>query len=62
MTATLDVHYPELLALLKSERPLKRMGDRRDLKIAVVYFLSDAGAYTTGADPLITGGLHLGKI
>ena len=62
MTAALGVQYPELLALFKSEPPLKRMGDRRDLKTAVVHFLSDAGAYTTGADLLITGGLHLGKI
>ncbi|KAI9874895.1 MAG: hypothetical protein M1830_009149 [Pleopsidium flavum] len=62
MTLGLGVQYSELLALFESEPPLKRMGDRRDLKAAVVHYLSDASSYTTGSDLLITGGLHLGHI
>ncbi|KAI9871148.1 MAG: hypothetical protein M1830_003262 [Pleopsidium flavum] len=62
MTLGLGVQYPELLALFESEPPLKRMGDRRDLKAAVVHYLSDASSYTTGSDLLVTGGLHLGHI
>jgi len=62
MTLGLGVQYPELLALFEWEPPLKRMGDRRDLKAAVVHYLSDAASYTTGSDLLITGGLHLGHI
>lgn len=62
MTADLGVQYPEIIALFEKEPPLKRMGDRRDLKTPVILLLSEAGAYTTGSDLLITGGLHLGKI
>ena len=38
---------------------LKRMGDRTDLKGAAVYLLSDASAYMTGSEMIITGGLHV---
>ncbi|KAF1817168.1 putative short-chain dehydrogenase [Eremomyces bilateralis CBS 781.70] len=38
---------------------MKRMGDRTDLKGAAVYLLSDASAYMTGSEMLITGGLHV---
>jgi sorbose reductase len=40
---------------------MKRMGDRTDLKGACVYLLSDASAYHTGDDLLITGGMHAGR-
>ncbi|KAK4899875.1 hypothetical protein LTR28_001469, partial [Elasticomyces elasticus] len=48
MTAGLGVQYPEIVALFESEPPMKRMGDRCDLKTPVVHLLSDAAAYTTG--------------
>lgn len=38
---------------------VKRMGDRTDLKGAAVYLLSDASAFMTGSEMLITGGLHV---
>ncbi|KAI9811868.1 MAG: hypothetical protein M1827_005219 [Pycnora praestabilis] len=62
MTAGLGKQYPELLELFQTAAPLNRMGDRTDLKAGVVHLLSEAGAYTTGNDLLITGGLHLGRI
>lgn len=42
--------------------PLRRMGDRSDLKGAVVYLLSDASAYQTASDILVTGGIHAGRL
>jgi sorbose reductase len=53
---------PELVQIFKDEPPMKRMGDRTDLKGAAVYLLSNASAYMTGGEMLITGGLHTGKI
>jgi len=41
---------------------MKRIGNPNDVTPAAVYLLSDASAYTTGADILITGGLHAGRI
>jgi NAD(P)-dependent dehydrogenase (short-subunit alcohol dehydrogenase family) len=41
---------------------MKRMADRVDLKGAAVFLLSDASAYMTSADLLITGGMHAGRI
>jgi NAD(P)-dependent dehydrogenase (short-subunit alcohol dehydrogenase family) len=40
---------------------MKRMGDKTDLKGAVVYLLSNASAYMTGGELLITGGMHAGR-
>jgi len=53
---------PELIKVFSDEPPMKRMGSRTDLKGAAVYLLSDASAYMTGGEMLITGGLHAGKI
>ena len=52
---------PGLVSLFASEPPMKRIGDRTDLKGAAVYLLSDASAYMTGAELLVTGGLHVGR-
>jgi len=41
---------------------MRRMADRTDLKGAVVYLLSDASAYQTSEDMLITGGIHAGRL
>lgn len=58
---TLDIAdtRPELAQIFVTEPPMKRMGDRTDLKGAAVYLLSDASAYMTGGELLITGGMHV---
>jgi len=62
MTRELELQDPEKTSVFKSAAPMKRMGDRRDLKGIVGYLLTDAAAYTTGADIEVTGGLHAGRI
>jgi sorbose reductase len=62
MTKNLVKIYPHLVEAFEREPPMKRMGDRRDLKLAVVGLLGEGGGYTTGTDISITGGLHLGHI
>lgn len=62
MTKSLREQHPHLVELMHSAPPLKRIGNRNDLTGTVVYLLSDAAAYTTGADILVTGGLHAGRI
>lgn len=46
----------------KTGPPLKRIGTRADLKGITAYLLSDAAAYTTGADYLVDGGMTSGRI
>ncbi|KAM5387026.1 hypothetical protein ACJZ2D_000319 [Fusarium nematophilum] len=46
---------PGLVEIFHSEPPMKRMGDRLDLKGAAVFLLSDASAYMTSSDMLIDG-------
>lgn len=53
---------PKLGEVFNSEPPMKRMADRADLKGAAVYLLSDASAYMTSGEMLITGGLHAGQV
>jgi len=60
MTLDLAREIPGLAAIQTGDPPMKRMGDRSDLKGAAVYLLSDASAYMTGGEILITGGLHAG--
>lgn len=62
MTKALEAQLPHLIDLFHSAPAMKRMGRRRDIVGAATYFLSEASAYTTGADVLITGGLHGGRI
>ncbi|KIW89330.1 uncharacterized protein Z519_10184 [Cladophialophora bantiana CBS 173.52] len=62
MTKGLALTRPELLTVFKSAPPMGRIGDRTDLKGIVGYLLSDAAAYTTGADVLVTGGVHAGQL
>ena len=59
MLASLGVKNPKLFKRFESDPPIKRMGNRLDLKLPVVHLLSDGAGYTTGSDLLITGGLHL---
>ncbi|KAJ5249119.1 hypothetical protein N7468_000570 [Penicillium chermesinum] len=42
--------------------PMRRLSTQNDLTGAVIYLLSDAARFTTGADIPITGGLHVGTI
>ncbi|RFU34864.1 hypothetical protein B7463_g1440, partial [Scytalidium lignicola] len=61
MTLAISDTRPGLAQIFVNEPPMRRMGDRSDLKGACVYLLSDASAYHTGDDMLITGGLHAGR-
>ena len=60
MTLAISDTRPGLAKIFVDDPPMKRMGDRTDLKGAAVYLLSDASAYMTGGELLITGGLHAG--
>jgi sorbose reductase len=62
MTAKVALQSPRLLELFSEAPPMKRIGERTDLIGAAIYLLSEASAYTTASDMLITGGLHAGRI
>lgn len=62
MTLALAKARPELGKVFNTEPPMKRMGDRTDLKAASVYLLSDASAYMTSSEMTITGGVHAGRV
>ncbi|KAH7163511.1 hypothetical protein B0J13DRAFT_580592 [Dactylonectria estremocensis] len=62
MTLDLCNKYPFLGDIMNNEPPMRRMGDRTDLKVPVVYLLSNASAYHTSDDLLITGGIHAGRL
>ncbi|CAM1510979.1 Fc.00g084920.m01.CDS01 [Cosmosporella sp. VM-42] len=62
MTLDLCNKYPHLSDIMNNEPPMRRMGDRTDLKVPVVYLLSNASAYHTSDDILITGGIHAGRL
>lgn len=47
--------------LMQTAPPLGRIGQPDEVSPAVVYLLSDAAAYITGADILISGGIHTGR-
>ena len=60
MTNALKVEYPKLLQMFENAAPVGRIGIPQDLTPAVIYLLSDASSFTTGADLPISGGLHAG--
>lgn len=62
MTAALTESSPALGQIFNTAPPMERIGDRTDLKAATVFLLSEASAYMTGAEMLITGGMHAGRI
>lgn len=62
MTLDLTERYPHLGSIMTNEPPMRRMGDRTDLKGLIVYLLSDASAYQTSEDILVTGGIHAGRL
>lgn len=47
--------------LMNTAPPLGRIGRPEEVSGAAIYLLSDAAAYTTGADILISGGIHTGR-
>lgn len=53
---------PRRIELMNREPPLRRIGNRNDLTPAIVYLLSDASPYTTGAEITIDGGVASGRI
>ncbi|KAF6836746.1 short-chain dehydrogenase reductase sdr [Colletotrichum plurivorum] len=61
LTIDLCAARPWLGEIMNTEPALRRIGDRTDLKVPVVYLLSEASAYHTGDDLLITGGIHAGR-
>lgn len=53
---------PDLEREMLEAVPMGRLGHRRDIKGAAVYLLSNAALYTTGAEIVISGGLHAGRL
>nr|POE47120.1 carbonyl reductase family member 4 [Quercus suber] len=47
--------------LMNTAPPLGRIGTAYDVAPAAIFLLSDASAYTTGADILVSGGIHTGR-
>lgn len=47
--------------LMNTAPPLGRIGRAEECSGAAIYLLSDASSYTTGADILISGGIHTGR-
>jgi sorbose reductase len=62
MTKLCARQQPELFSVMGSAPPLGRIGETSDIVGAVNYLLSDAAAYTTGADIPIAGGMNCGRI
>ena len=60
MTKTLRTEHPKLTQVFENAAPVGRIGVPEDLTTAAVFLLSDAGSFTTGADFIISGGLHAG--
>ncbi|KAK3670800.1 hypothetical protein LTR78_009244 [Recurvomyces mirabilis] len=60
MTEGMKVEYPHLLSMFENAAPLKRIGVPEDLTPLITYLLSDASSFTTGADILVSGGIHAG--
>ena len=52
---------PANAGVMWSQPPLGRIGEADEMTAAVIYLLSDASSYTTGADIAITGGIHVGR-
>ena len=46
---------------MQTAPPVGRIDQPDELSTAVIYLPSDASSYTTGADVLISGGIHTGR-
>ncbi|KAH8434538.1 SDR family NAD(P)-dependent oxidoreductase [Aspergillus melleus] len=62
LLARLEGEKRATLDWYKEGAPLQRLGIPEDLTPMVCYLLSDAASFTTGADMLVTGGLHAGPV
>ena len=62
LTRNLAVTNPELMSRFRASTPMGRVGQREELKGIVGYLMSDAAAFTTGTDILVTGGMHAGHL
>ena len=60
MTRDNAVKFPRLTDMYHNSPPVRRIGQPSDLTPLVALLLSDAGGFTTGADFVVTGGLHAG--
>ena len=60
MTQALKTDFPRLAQMFENAAPVGRMGLPQDLTPAFIYLLSDASAFTTGADLPVSGGIHAG--
>jgi hypothetical protein len=60
MTKTIAATRPGLVDIFLSKLLMKQMADQVDLKGAAVFLLSNASAYITSVDILITGGMYAG--
>ncbi|KAK2768130.1 hypothetical protein FQN52_003812 [Onygenales sp. PD_12] len=58
----MTAQFKDLQGVFNRVPPLGRIGQRDDLTMAVAYLLSDGALYTTGADIVVSGGLHNGRI
>lgn len=47
--------------LMQTAPPLLRIGQPDEVSPAAIFLLSDAAAYITGADILVSGGIHTGR-
>ena len=47
--------------LMNSAPPLLRIGQPDEVSPAAIFLLSEAAAYVTGADILVSGGIHTGR-
>ena len=56
-TAMLNENPPEVLEMMKSWPPAKRMGTVEEIAEAALYFASDASTYTMGAEIAVCGAL-----
>lgn len=61
MTSKVAAENPELVSRFSYEPPLGRMGETKDLTGAVTFLLAESSSYISGADIVITGGLHAGR-
>jgi len=60
MTDAMKTSQPKLLNMFKNAAPMGRIGIPQDLTPQIIYLLSDAASFTTGADFIISGGIHAG--
>lgn len=60
MTRDNAVRFPRLTDMYHNAPPVRRIGVPSDLTPLVAFLLSDAAGFTTGADFVVTGGLHAG--